>query len=428
MPLASASNLAPIHPWFSPSRDRPSDRASWYCQERNARYNGSMIPRILDIPKGNQSFFLFGPRQVGKSTLLRGYLKNQRHVEIDLLETETFRRYVTRPQLLRGEVEHALKGGELTVFIDEIQRVPDLLNEAHLLIERHKDRLRFILSGSSARKLRRSSANMLAGRAWDLRLHPLMHLERSSDFDLNRTLVFGSLPSFIDEEPEAAAAGLRSYVSTYLKQEILDEAIVRNVAVFSHFLELAADQSGDLVNYSTMAREIGVSGKTLNAYYEILEDTLIAFRLEPFLRSARKRLIRHPRYYLFDLGMANALTGSLHPDMVESRERFGRLFEHFVVLEAFRWRSYRSPGLRLYHWRSQHGSEVDLVAQQGSSVVAIEVKSGHDIRPASLTGLRSFKKDCPRARCVCVCTAEHPYEINDVTVLPWRDLFSHEWL
>ena len=388
-----------------------------------------MFPRIIDLPLGRQSFFLFGPRQVGKTTLVRAALDGREVLVVDLLLSEVLLKYATRPHLFRAEIEFRLETCvDLLVFVDEIQHAPALLNEVHYLIERHKGKVHFVLTGSSARKLKRASANMLGGRAWELHLHPLTHEEMGTAFNLDRCLHHGSLPPVVTSDPADAPQMLRAYTSTYLKQEILNEALVRNIGAFSRFLELAADQSGAIVNYSTLARDAGVSSKTIRAYYQVLEDTLVAFKLEPYIKSARKRLVRHPRYFLFDLGVVNALTGRTGADPLKSPTMRGMLFEHFVVLEVRRLLSYRHPAAQLFHWRSAHGAEVDLIVELGDRLLAVEVNTSLEVRGRDLTGLRSFCSDHPHAEPVVVSTNDRPYRVGEFLVLPWRDLFGSGWL
>ncbi|MBM4355653.1 MAG: DUF4143 domain-containing protein [Deltaproteobacteria bacterium] len=256
----------------------------------------------------------------------------------------------------------------------------------------------------------------------------ILGLPVGTSFDLDRAMLLGTLPPVLGEPPEDTFHFLRAYTGTYLKQEILDEALVRNVAAFTRFLDVAADQSGSLVNYATISRDAGVSGKTVRAYYEVLEDTLLATKLEPYLKSARKRLVMHPKYYLFDLGVVNSLCGRTTVDALRSPAVRGNLFEQFVVLEAYRYLSYQKPDARLYHWRSAGGAEVDLVVERGESLLAIEIKSVPVVRNRDLSGLMSFCADYPSARPVCVCTNDRPYMIGRTPVVPWQELFGKEWL
>lgn len=387
-----------------------------------------MIPRTPDLPFGLKSFFLFGPRQTGKSTLVEHALAGQRHVAINLLQSDTLLKYKTNPELLRRELEYrAREGAPVLVFVDEIQRAPGLLDEIHYLLETHKETFFFILTGSSARKLKRGAANMLAGRAWEFFLFPFTHQELGHLFDLDQVLLRGSLPPLIEENIPDGFRTLRAYANTYLKEEILDEALVRNIPAFSRFLGLAADQSGQLVNYSNIARETGVSSKTIQGYYQILEDTLIALKLDAFVKSARKRLVRHPKYYLFDLGVLNSLTGRTSMESIKPPSVYGRLFEHFVILEVFRILTYQESDFRVFHWRSSHGAEVDLVVEKGGECWAMEIKSSAIVRSQDLRGLRSFMTDYPAARPVCVSNGDLPYMAGDVPVLPWR-VFITDWL
>lgn len=388
-----------------------------------------MVPRILHLPFGRKSFFLFGPRQVGKSTLVKHALANRDHVEIDLLKSDVMLRYKTNPSLLRSEIEYlAQKKEKNIVFIDEIQKVPDLLNEIHYLIERFNDKVTFVLTGSSARKLKRSSVNMLAGRAWQFALFPFTHKELGDSFRLDEVLLKGSLPPVVQEVVADAFMTLDAYSRTYLKEEIMDEALVRNIGAFSKFLDLAADQSGKIVNFSTIGRETGVSSKTIKGYYEILEDTLVAIRLEPYLRSARKRLVRHPKYYLFDLGVINSLCGRTTPRAAGRPTVRGILFEHFIILELYRLLHYNFRPVRMFHWRSSHGAEVDLVLEDGEVLWAIEIKSTETVSSKDLRGLGCFMEDHPQARPICVSTTPRPFMAGNIPVIPWEELFSAEYL
>ena len=382
-----------------------------------------MIERRLKLPIPDHSFFLFGPRQTGKTTLVRKRLVGtEPSLEIDLLRHDLFLKYKTNPGRFRQEVDlYARMHSRATVFVDEIQKVPELLGEIHLLMEKHGRKLCFVLTGSSARKLKRSAANLLGGRAWSLSLHPLTHDELRSDLALDVALRFGTLPPVHGLEPEDAIRTLDAYSGIYVKEEVLGEALVRNVPAFGRFLELAADSSGQTVNLSAVARETATASRTIREYYQILEDTLIALRLDPYLRSARKRIVTHPRYHLFDLGVTNGICGRLHDPVRSGTSLYGRLFEQFVVLEAHRSINYSGLPWRMYHWRTSHGAEVDLVLERpGGALYAIEIKSRSSIDPRDLTGLRQFLADYPHARGACVCLAEHPYRQGGILFLPWR--------
>ncbi|MDD5452150.1 MAG: ATP-binding protein [Desulfovibrionales bacterium] len=388
-----------------------------------------MITRMPNLPFRRRSIFLFGPRQVGKSTLVKHLLAGTDYLEIDLLKRDVFLKYKTNPDLLRAETEFLARSkGKVFIFIDEIQKCPELLDEVHYLIEKFRNRVSFVLTGSSARKLKRVSVNMLAGRAWQYFLFPFTHIELGEKFDLDEVLLRGTLPPIIDEPLEDAFRTLRAYVQTYLKEEILDEAIVRNIGAFSRFLDMAADQSGKIVNFSTISREAGVSSKTIKGYYQILEDTLIAVKLEPYLKSARKRLTIHPKYYLFDLGVINTLNGRTSVSSVGGPTVYGMLFEHLIVLETYRLVRYAEKPIRIFHWRSAHGAEVDMVLEEGDNLWAIEIKSSRVVKSGDLRGLKAFRDDHPRAVCLCVSTCDTPYMVGEVPVIPWKMAFGMGYL
>jgi len=372
---------------------------------------------------------LFGPRQVGKSTLVKHLLTDMDCLEIDLLKSDILLKYKKNPSLLRAEIEFLLRNKDnVFVFIDEIQKCPELLNDVHYLIEKFKGKLSFILTGSSARKLKRVSVNMLAGRAWRFFLFPFTHVELGQRFNIDDALLRGTLPPVIDESLEDGFRTLTAYAQTYLKEEILDEAIVRDIGAFSRFLDMAADQSGKIVNFSTIARETGVSGKTVKGYYQILEDTLIAIKLEPYLKSARKRLTIHPKYYLFDIGVVNAINGRTSISSVKGSTIYGMLFEHFVILETYRLIHYAEKSYRIFHWRSSHGAEVDMVVEANDGLWAIEIKSSQIVKSGILKGLRSFMEDHPDAKPLCVSICDTPYMAGDIPVIPWRTLFRKGYL
>jgi predicted AAA+ superfamily ATPase len=241
-------------------------------------------------------------------------------------------------------------------------------------------------------------------------------------------LLKGTLPPIIDEPFKDAHRTLKAYVQTYLKEEILDEAIVRNIGAVSRFLDMAADQSGKIVNYSTISHESGVSSKTIKGYYQILEDMLIAIKLEPYLKSAQKRLTMHPKYYLFDLGIINALNGITSVSPVKGSTLYGMLFEHFVILETYRLIHYAEKFYRLFHWRTSHGAEVDLIIDGSDTLWAIEIKSSPVVKSGDLKGLKSFMINHPDATPFCISTCDMPYMAGDIPVIPWKILFGKDWL
>lgn len=380
-----------------------------------------MISRLLKPPL-KHSFFLFGPRQTGKSTLLKAFLDSESTIFYDLLKTEEHLRLSAEPRLFREEV--LTRDPRIThVVIDEVQRIPALLDEVHYLLEGQKPPY-FCLSGSSARKLKRAHANLLAGRAWTYHLYPLTHLELSSRFSLDRALEFGTLPSVYLSEEEEARRTLRSYVETYLKEEIEQEALVRNLGAFLRFLVLAADENGNILNYSNIARETGTSYNTVKEYFQILEDTLIGFLLLPYARAVRKRLIKHPKFYFFDTGVHRAMAKRLAVPLQRKTSEYGRAFEHFLIAEILRLAAYQELDYRFSFFHSSSHVEVDLIIETPRNEThAVEIKATENPDPYSLRSLRLFQQICPKARLYCASLAPRPRSREGVTILPWREIF-----
>ena len=383
-----------------------------------------MFQRRFQAPK-KQSLLLLGPRQTGKSTLVRSLLDAKSTWTVDLLRSDDYLRFLKDPSQFRREAEHQIDGGDVqTIFVDEVQRIPELLNEVHGLIESR--RVRFVLTGSSARKLKRGGANLLAGRAAIRHLHPLTFLEMGKAFDLTQALRFGTLPPVaIADDDETRRGILRAYASTYLREEVQAEGLSRNIGGFSRFLDVAAAQSGEVLNYTAIASDVALPARTVQSYFEILEDTLLAFRLETYAKSARRRLARHPKVYFFDLGVLNALNQRLTGE-IDATLR-GKLFEHFIVLETLRLISYSGAEASAHYWLTNHGAEVDLVVEKNRRVLAaIEIKSKRTVGKDALSGLRAFRGDHPAARCLVVCEAPNPFDLDFATVLPWREYLA--WL
>jgi uncharacterized protein len=378
-----------------------------------------MFTRLVELPRA-KSCLLLGPRQTGKSTLIRATLP-EKSWTVDLLHQDVHLRYAKQPGLFRAEASAKIAAGQRTIFVDEIQKLPALLDEVHGLME--ATRARFLLTGSSARKLRRGGANLLAGRAVMRRLHPLTVAETGSAFDLAKALRFGTLPFVFGRGHQQARDLLSAYADTYLREEIVAEALVRNLGGFARFLDVAAAQSGELLNASAVARDAAVATRTVQEYYQILEDTLLAFRVEAWRRSPRARMTLHPKIYFFDLGVLNALNRRLAGDF--GRDVEGRLFEHLIVLEVIRHLDYARQEARPFFWRTNTGSEVDLVIEKhGALVAAIEIKNRERVGGADLAGLRSFHEAHPDVPRYVVCRAAEPFASDGIEFLPWHDFFT----
>jgi predicted AAA+ superfamily ATPase len=379
-----------------------------------------MIKRIVSLPKGS-SFFLFGSRQTGKTTLIHSLFKKDIWT-VDLLLNDVYFSYSKNPSLFRREAVEKIESEKIkTIFLDEVQRIPALLNEVQYLMQNYS--CQFVLAGSSARKLKRGGANLLAGRAVERRLFPLTHAELMDLFKLDDVLRYGSLPAVINKSKNEKTDILSTYVHTYLREEIQAEGIARNIGGFSNFLDMAASQFGDIVSYSAIARECHLPVKSVQSYYDILEDTLLGFRLRPYRKSLRKRLTAHPKFYFFDTGVTNAinkrLTGST------DRQLFGRLFEQLIILETHRMLSYQKSEASLYYWRTNHGAEVDLIIEKHGKIIgAYEIKSTPNITGSHLSGIRSFREEHAKVPCHVVCTAENAFAMDKVKVIPWRKYLS----
>ena len=385
-----------------------------------------LFNRILNIRNLSKSCFILGPRQTGKTTLVNGCLKDTPHLRIDLLQYQEFIRYAQNLGQFRKEVSSGIESSKFnTVVVDEIQKLPALLDEIHSLLEQYQGRIKFILTGSSARKLKRHGVNLLAGRAWMFHLFPLTHPEMENYFDLDKVLHYGSLPQVFQESSEEARLTLETYTNTYLKEEIAQEALVRNLGQFNRFLELASFESGNIINYTTLSREIGLSSNAIKGYYQILEDTLLSHTVPPFVKTIRKRMTKHPKIYFFDCGITNAFTRRLSAELVIGSQLYGKLFEHFIVLELFRLIAYSHREIRISYLRLHSGLEIDLILEEEEHLIAIEIKSGSAPHGAEAKNLINFGKEFPKAKLYLVCTTPRSYKIDSVQVIPWKDLFIH---
>ncbi len=379
-----------------------------------------MFKRSLELPQpGAETFFLWGPRQTGKTTLLRASYPDGHW--IDLLKAEEFRRYVSRPELLRQEV--AVEGFDKSrqIVIDEVQKVPALLDEVHWLIENRG--LKFALCGSSARKVKRGAANLLGGRAFRYQLHGLTATELGDAFDLDRMLNNGYLPRvYAASRPERM---LDAYVADYLREEIAAEGLVRNLPVFSDFLDIASLCDGEIVNFSSIARDCGVSSPTTKNHFGILEDTLLARWLPAYRKRPKRRVIGAPKFYFVDVGVVNKLArrGAVTP----GSELYGKAFENWVFHELTAYLGYREIDLPLSYWRLASGIEVDFVI--GDMELAIEAKSSSRITTDHLKGLRALAEDhTPVSGRIVVCREPRPRRTEDgIDVVPAAEFVQRLW-
>ena len=378
-----------------------------------------MFDRLLApvLRSSQRSALVLGPRQVGKSTLLATL---EPDLVVNLADPGAFRDYVAHPERLRRELAAAPPETK-TVFLDEVQRVPALLDAVQVLLDERPPRFRFLLSGSSARKLRRGQANLLPGRIHVHYMHPLLVAELGSDFDLDRVLAHGSLPGiYAETDPGTRELDLRSYADTYLRAEIQAEALVRDVGGFARLLDLVAAASGRILNLHALCKDAGIAYETARRYVEVLEDTLVAFRVPAWSSSDRSPLVRHGKLFLFDLGVRNALLRRpLDRPLDDER---GLLFEHLVAYELHRRLGGLWPEAALYHYRTRHGAEVDFVLEVGRELWGIEVKAGRSVRRSVLRGFRSLAERADRLkRRIVVYLGDRPQRIDDVEVLPLEE-------
>jgi predicted AAA+ superfamily ATPase len=374
-----------------------------------------MISRIYQLNKElEDSIFLFGARQTGKSTALRQQFP--REIYIDLLDSDVRNRLERRPTLLYEMLKDKAEG--TIVIIDEIPEVPKLLNEVHRLISQKN--LRFVLCGSSARKLKRKGTNTLGGRAFPVYFHPLVSAELP-DFDLDRAVNYGMIPShYLAKNPERR---LSAYIDVYLKEEIKEESLVRNLSAFQRFLEIAAISNGEIINNKNIAQECGVSATTVNAYFDILEDTLIGYRIPAYTKVVQRRLVQAPRFYYFDVGVANYL---MHrKGLVRGTNEYGHAFEHLVIQELIAYMHYTHQDERLSYWRTYAGTEVDVVI--GDARIAIEIKSVEEVMPKHLKGLKAFGEEHPESRRIIVSQDIFPRRIGDIECIPVKEFFRRLW-
>ncbi|MBP5687043.1 MAG: ATP-binding protein [Muribaculaceae bacterium] len=374
------------------------------------------LKRILDFNSLSDSIFLFGARQTGKTTLLLERFPDVPYY--DLLETDTFERLQRNPSLLRQEL--MTLPDESWVVIDEIQLIPMLLNEVHWLMTRKN--MKFVLSGSSARKLRRRGVNTLGGRATRAVLYPLVSAE-IPDFNILKAVNQGMLPRHYMASDVEIKDRLQAYVSVYLKEEIKAEALVRNLSTFNRFLEVAALTNGEMMNYNNIARECGVDSKTIKEYFSILFDTLIGYEVPAYQKHIKRRLTQSSRFYFFDVAIPSYLTrkGYLQPGSAD----FGHAYEHLMIQEIIAYLGYNKKENALSYWHTYTGLEVDAVL--GDAEVAIEFKSRTEIQNNHLKGLRAFKEEHPKSRLIVVSLDPKPRQWGDVEIMPAQVFLKKLW-
>jgi uncharacterized protein len=381
-----------------------------------------MIKRIFKNPKSH-SFFLFGARGTGKSTLLKELfdLTNESKILfLDLLDPATERELARYPERL-VEMVMAKKARLDWIIIDEIQKIPKLLDVAHKLIFEKK--IKFVLTGSSARKLKRDSANLLAGRAFSFYLYPLTFIELGKKFELNDVLSFGSLPEIFQLEDEMDRKRyLISYVQTYIKEEVLVEQLVRNIDPFRAFLEVAAQSNTEIINYSSIAKEAGINSKSVERYFSILSDTLLGHLLEPYSKSVRARQKQSPKFYFFDCGVVRALTNEINQKLLPQTFSYGKLFEQLVINEFIRLNSYYEKNWKFSYIRTGSGVEIDLVIEKNKSdIVLVEIKSSANIHEEHLSSLVGLGSEFKSATRYLLCQERYSRVVKNIKIMNWQD-------
>lgn len=364
---------------------------------------------------------MFGARGTGKSSLLKELFSSTPALWVDLLDPDTEQQFLTAPSRLSELISAQAKLPEWVV-IDEVQKAPKILDLVHLEIE--KRGIKFALTGSSARKLKRGGANLLAGRAYVNNLYPLTFAELESDFRLNDILRWGSLPKLYQlRESIEKEEFLKAYVNTYLKEEILQEQLVRDAVPFRKFLPIAAQMSGKILNLNGIARDLGVDWTTVKNYFEILEDTWLGITLPSYHQSLRKQQLKASKFYLFDLGVQRTLDRTIKIEDASS-QILGPLFEQFIILELHRLSDYYRLDYQFSFISTQGGLEIDLVVERpGRSSVLVEIKSSSDVKPTQLRHISEIKKEFPEFDAICICRENQTRKIGDILIMPWMEAF-----
>ncbi len=375
------------------------------------------IRKLTIQSQEGDSFFLFGARQTGKSTLLRTLFKDALYY--DLLDTATLVRLQRNPSLLAQEVEMLAEGS--VVIVDEIPLLPQLLNEVHRIIAKRD--IRFILCGSSARKLKRQGTNTLGGRAIPLTLYPLVSAE-IPDFDITKAVRQGMIPRHYDASTHSVAwQRMEAYIGIYLREEIKSESLVRNLSSFNRFLEAAAITDGEAVNYNNIASDCGIDAKTVKEYFSILEDTLIGYTIPAYTHTMKRKVRQAPKFYFFDVSIPNYLLK--RRNLEQGTPEFGHAFEHLIMQELVAYMGYRRDLTNLSYWHTYTDIEVDAVLGDGR--VAIEIKSTTEIQPRHLRGLKAFREEHPECRLIAVSLDPNPRRLGETEIYPATEFLRLLW-
>ena len=366
-------------------------------------------PRLLSLPeKGTHSVFLFGPRGTGKTSWIKSHFPGILY--FDLLDTKLYGEFIANPSILANRIPNDFNNW---IVIDEIQKVPELLNEVHRLIE--LKRYRFILTGSSARKLRQKGVNLLAGRAFQYYMHPLTCYELGDDFSLAKALKYGLLP-FIYSEEDDPQHYLDTYITTYLREEVLQEGVVRNIGEFARFLQVASFSQGETLNYSEIARESAIERRTVSAYFDIVHDLLLSVELPVFSKRAKRRLVQHSKFYFFDVGVYRSLRPKGPLDITEEID--GAALETLFLQHMLAINDYYRLGYEFYFWRTSNQLEVDFIAYGEKGLFAFEIKRKRTLSTQDLVGLKAFGEDYKMAKMYIFYGGDHNEYYDNITAIP----------
>lgn len=365
---------------------------------------------------------MFGARGVGKSTLVEASFDIKHCLFINLLDPKQEDRFAKNPHELIEQVE-ATSDDITHIVIDEIQKLPKLLDVVHLLLETRRSQKHFILTGSSARKLKAAGVNLLAGRAFFSHLYPFTYIELGAEFNFKQALHYGMLPKVTTFSSEHSKRRfLEAYTLTYLKEEIWAEQLVKNLDPFRKFLEVAAQCNGKIINYAKIARDVGTNDKTVKNYFSLLEDTLLGKILEPFHCSFRKRLKSAPKFYFFDVGIVRALTHMLNIPIMERTSYYGELFESFVVMECIKLASYYYSDYRFSYLMTADGAEIDLIVERpAKSLLLIEIKNSTQVQALELKNISKISNELDTCEAVCFSNDPHRRKVDNIMIYPWQE-------